>query len=72
MTTFDSNTLEQDTGLLRRIHREFWGRHGPDCSVIIEGQVSVDDPVRLLEAAVAAPRINEGGKRSDACKQGVG
>jgi hypothetical protein len=49
MTTFDPDTLEQDVGVLRRIHEEFEGRLALNAFVIREGAVSVGDRVDLLE-----------------------
>lgn len=62
MTTFHPDTLEQDTGVLQRIHREFGGVMALNCSVIVGGQVSVGDPVTLLDAPVCTTRMNDGGK----------
>jgi hypothetical protein len=39
MTTYDPDTLEQDTGVLRRIVRELDGTMALDCSVIIGGRL---------------------------------
>ena len=49
MTTFHPDTLKQDTGVLRRIQKEFSGVMALNCSVLIPGQVSVGDPVALLD-----------------------
>jgi uncharacterized protein YcbX len=49
MTTFDPDTLEQNTGVLRRIQREFGGVMALNGSVSVAGRVSVGDPVTLLE-----------------------
>ena len=56
MTTFHPDTLEQDTGVLRRIHREFAGSLALNCSVVAGGTVAVGDPVILLEGPPAGPR----------------
>jgi uncharacterized protein YcbX len=49
MTTFDPDTLAQDTEVLRRIGREFGGRLALNCFVIRGGTVAVGDPVDLVE-----------------------
>jgi uncharacterized protein YcbX len=49
MTTFDPDTLVQDTEVLRRIGREFGGRLALNCFVIEGGPLEVGDPVELLE-----------------------
>jgi len=48
MTTFHPDTLAQDTGVLRRINREFGGRVALNCFVIEGGTVRVGDPVELI------------------------
>ena len=50
VTTFDPDTLQQDVNVLRRIHREFDGSLALNCYVIQGGQVSVGDPVELMES----------------------
>jgi uncharacterized protein YcbX len=50
MTTFDPDTLEQDTGVLRRINREFGGRMALNCFVARPGSIAVGDPVELVSA----------------------
>src|SRR2546428_4124095 len=45
MTTFDPDTLEQDTGVLHRINREFGGRPGPDRYPAPAGTGAVGAPV---------------------------
>ncbi len=49
MTTFDPDTLQQDVGVLRHIHRTFDGRLALNAFVIGEGVIAVGDPVTLLE-----------------------
>ncbi len=48
MTTFDPDTAAQDTGVLKRIHRELDGTLALNCRVERPGRVRVGDPVRLL------------------------
>jgi uncharacterized protein YcbX len=47
MTTFDPDTQEQDTEVLKRIHREFGGSLALNCSVISGGTVRVGDAVEF-------------------------
>lgn len=49
MTTFDPDTLAQDTGVLRRISSEFGGRLALNCFVVRGGSIAVGDPVELAE-----------------------
>jgi uncharacterized protein YcbX len=49
MTTFDPDTLEQDTGVLRRIRDAFDGRLALNCFVVRGGSIAVGDPVALEE-----------------------
>jgi uncharacterized protein YcbX len=49
MTTFDPDTLAQDTGVLRRIHREFDGVMALNCSVVEPGEINAGDAVTLLD-----------------------
>lgn len=49
MTTFHPDTLEQDTGILRRIQTKFGGAMALNCSVISGGRVSVGEPVTVLD-----------------------
>jgi len=51
MTTFHPDTLEQDTGVLRRINREFAGRLALNCWVSRPGTIAVGDPVEFLQLA---------------------
>ncbi len=51
MTTFDPDTLEQDTGVLRRINREFGGRLALNCYVVRPGTIAVGDLVELTRLA---------------------
>ena len=66
MATFDPDTLERDIGVLQRIQREFGGLIALNCSVAIEGRVSVGDPVTLLDEPVRTARTDKGGERADA------
>jgi uncharacterized protein YcbX len=49
MTTFDPDTLVQDPGILRRIHREFGGTLALNASVLRPGLLRVGDPVDLMD-----------------------
>jgi MOSC domain-containing protein len=49
MTTFDPDTLEQETGVLRRIHDVFDGRLALNAFVIGEGTVAIGDEVVILD-----------------------
>lgn len=49
MTTYDPDTLEQDTGVLRRIVRELDGTMALDCSVINGGRLEEGAGVVLVE-----------------------
>lgn len=53
MTTFDPDTLAQDTGVLRRIQREFGGTLALNCYVVRGGTLRLGDPVELLGALPA-------------------
>jgi len=55
MTTFDPDTLEQDTAVLRRIVDEFGGRLALNAFVVHGGAIAVGDPVELLDAGSALP-----------------
>src|SRR6266705_2289578 len=48
MTTFDPDTLEQDTGVLHRINREFGGRVALNCYVVRPGTIAGGDVVELI------------------------
>lgn len=50
ITTFDPDTLEQDTNVLRRINREFGGRVALNCFVAHGGTIGVGDPVEFRES----------------------
>lgn len=50
MTTFDPDTGEQDSGVLRRIHERFDGTFALDAWVARAGAIEVGAPVRLLES----------------------
>ena len=47
MTTFDPDTVEQDTNVLKRINREFGGTMALNCWVLNPGRIAVGDPVVL-------------------------
>jgi len=47
MTTFDPDTLEQDAGVLQKIHREFEGSLALNCFVRKGGIIRVGDAVEL-------------------------
>jgi uncharacterized protein len=49
MTTFDPDTAEQDTEVLKRIHRELDGSFALDCRIEQQGPVQLGDPVTLLD-----------------------
>jgi len=51
MTTFDPDTGKQDTGVLRRVQKEFNGVLGLNSLVITPGHVSVGDEVELIPRA---------------------
>jgi hypothetical protein len=48
MTTYDSDTLQQDRSVLKRIVEELDGTMALDCAVVEEGLVREGDPVTLL------------------------
>jgi uncharacterized protein YcbX len=50
MTTFDPDTLEQDVGVLKGIHRRFGGRLALNAYVVRGGSLSVGDGVELIDA----------------------
>jgi len=50
MTTFDPDTGEQDTSILRRVQTEFGGTLGLNASVVNPGRVRTGDNVELLRA----------------------
>ena len=49
MTTFNPDTLEQDSSVLQRIIRELDGSTALDSSVIAEGTIQVGDPVEIID-----------------------
>jgi uncharacterized protein YcbX len=49
MTTFDPDTVEQDVGVLKRIHRELDGTFALNCEVEGPGGVVAGDRVDLLD-----------------------
>ena len=49
MTTYDPDTLEQDSSVLLRIVSNYEGKMALDCSVLVPGAVNVGDPVTLLD-----------------------
>src|SRR5579872_4728445 len=57
MTTFDPDTLEQDTGVLKEIVRKFGGKLALNCYVIEGGEIAVGDSVEVQECkhAYAGP-----------------
>jgi uncharacterized protein YcbX len=50
MTTFDPDTLEQDVEVLKGIHRRFGGSLALNAYVVRGGDLSVGDPVELIDA----------------------
>lgn len=48
MTTFDPDTLQQDLDVLRRVQKEFAGRLGLNCYVLVPGRISVGDSVEFI------------------------
>ena len=50
MTTFDPDTLAQDTNVLKEIQRAFGGRLALNAYVVEEGPVAVGDEVTLLDS----------------------
>ena len=59
MTTFDPDTLEQDTGVLRTIQQRFGGVMALNCLVVRPGPVSVNDTVELLETEDPKTALHE-------------
>lgn len=57
MTTFDPDTLAQDTGVLRRIQTEFGGTLALNCYVLRGGTLRVGDLVELLDALPAGVHL---------------
>lgn len=57
MTTWDPDTVEQDAGVLRRIHERFDGTMALNAWTARPGRVAVGDPVELIEEfdGAAAP-----------------
>jgi MOSC domain-containing protein len=51
MTTYDPDTLEQDSNILKEIVRKFYGTLALNCFVIKEGEIKVGDTVSLGEVA---------------------
>jgi len=49
MTTFDPDTLEQDTDVLKGIVRKFGGKLALNCYVIEGGEIAVGETVELQE-----------------------
>src|SRR4029077_6344075 len=49
MTTFDPDTLEQDVGVLKEIHRRFGGSLALNSYVVRGGSLSVGDTVELID-----------------------
>jgi uncharacterized protein YcbX len=50
MTTFDPDTGKQDTGVLRRIQKEFAGKLGLNAYVVKPGRIAIGDTVELIPA----------------------
>jgi uncharacterized protein YcbX len=50
MTTFDPDTLVQDPGVLRDIVKRFAGKLALNCSVVIGGEIRVEQEVQFLPA----------------------
>ena len=57
MTTFDPDTLEQDTSVLRRINRDFGGRVALNCFVAQGGPIAVGDPVEFRRHGADDPSL---------------
>jgi uncharacterized protein YcbX len=55
MTTYDPDTVEQDTSVLRDIVRRFDGRLCLNAHVVCDGCVRVGDPVELVRSVVSEP-----------------
>src|SRR5574342_648189 len=58
MTTFDPDTLAQDTGVLRRINAEFGGRLALNCRVAHPGTIAVGDVVTFAAGRSRKPELN--------------
>jgi uncharacterized protein YcbX len=56
MTTIDPDTGEQNLDVLRRINREFDGRVALNCWVVSGGQLTIGDPVEVVEMELTQPR----------------
>src|SRR2546429_2550529 len=54
MTTFDPDTLEQDTGVLHRINREFGGRVELNCYVVRPGAIAAGAFLEALRCSAGA------------------
>lgn len=48
MTTYDPDTQEQDLDVLRRVQKEFAGRLGLNCYVVVPGHIKVGDSVEFV------------------------
>jgi uncharacterized protein YcbX len=55
MTTFDPDTLAQDTDVLRRINAEFGGRLALNCDVARSGTIAVGDVVTFVARRIQEP-----------------
>lgn len=59
MTTFDPDTLAQDTGVLRRINAEFGGRLALNCHVAHPGTIAVGDVVTFAAGRSRKPEVGD-------------
>lgn len=59
MTTFDPDTLAQDTGVLRRINAEFGGRLALNSYVAHTGTIAVGDIVTFTAARSPKPEVGD-------------
>jgi len=50
MTTFDPDTQKQDLNVLRRVQKEFAGRLGLNCYVVVPGHIAVGDSVEFVRS----------------------
>ena len=59
MTNFDPDTAESNPAVLKEIVRDFGGRLALNCDVIRGGEISIGDPVELLDADQATTMAAE-------------